>query len=407
MSEKTDNIYRMTTAGRTAMRPEALPDRRKEMLLVTMALTFIEQHALMTSEQLAEARRSLQALFIRSTGEETMLRKLIEILKVNKELHQAFSLVAKISISISTSVETIDRKIAYLKQYANRLDLNPQENSDFFAPFMAFSQNFANLIHEFNRRIVLYLTLREEEAKRTHGYRIAREASQRLRERLTGQLTLEPKGEDEESLKQEVLSSFDFAAAGEELKKAQRESRLEAKNIHNVLSELRAMCQMAMNPDMREAVQPGTGGAMSHDDVFRLFTRAVKYHPRLNQLRDFVVEYFRLYQRAYGMFALDFDNLNKAVETISGNTAEYFKAKIEDQDLRAKREKLRKYEGLIPFVEDAARLLVEFEDQAYGKFSKRLSEAVSVRPSLWEHITEELLVAKVAAEADLSTRLSL
>lgn len=406
MADPTDNVLRMPFTGATAARDEALPDRRKEMLLVTMALTFIEQHNLMTHEQLAEARRSLQSLFIRSTGEETMLRKLIEILKVNKELHQAFSLVAKISISISTSVDTIDRKIASLKQYANRLDLSPQENNDFFAPFMTFTQTFANLIHEFNRRIVHYLSMREEEAKRTHEYRIAREASRRLRERLTGQLSLETRGEDEESLKQEVLSSFDFAAAGEELKKAQRESRIEAKNIQNVLNDLRAMCQMAMNPDMRESVPPGTN-LKKYDDVFRLFTRAVKYHPRLNQLRDFVVEYFRLYQRAYGMFALDFDNLNKAVETISGNTAEYFKAKIEDEDLRAKRDKLRKYEGLIPFVEDAARLLVEYEDQAYGKFSKRISEAVSVRPSLWEHITEDLLVAKVAAEADLSTRLSL
>lgn len=400
MPETTDNVYPMPAA-----REEALPDRRKEMLLVTMALTFIEQHNLMTQEQLTAARRSLQALFIRSTGEETMLRKLIEILKVNKELHQAFSLVAKISISISTSVETIDRKIAYLKQYANRLELNPQENKDFFAPFMTFAQTFANLIHEFNRHILHYLSLREDEAKRTHEYRIAREASRRLRERLTGQLSLETHGE-EESLKQEVLSSFDFAAAGEELKKAQRESRVEAKAIQNLLADLRAMCQMAMNPDMRETPPPGAP-VKRYDDLFRLFTRAVKYHPRLNQLRDFVVEYFRLYQRAYGMFALDFDNLNKAVETISGNTAEYFKAKIEDEDLRAKRDKLRKYEGLIPFVEDAARLLVEYEDQPYGKFSRRISEAVSVRPSLWEHITEDLLIAKVAAEADLSTRLSI
>jgi hypothetical protein len=401
MPESTENVFKMP-AGREA----ALPDRRKEMLLVTMALTFIEQHNLMTREQLAEARRSLQSLFIRSTGEETMLRKLIEILKVNKELHQAFSLVAKISINIATSVETIDRKIAYLKQYAGRLGLNPQENNDFFAPFMSFTQNFANVIHEFNRRILHYLSLREDEARRTHEYRIAREASRQLRERLTGQLTLETRGEDEESLKQEVISSFDFAAAGEELRKAQKESRLEAKGIQGLLSDLRAMCQMAMNPDMRETVPPGTA-VKKHDDVFRLFTRAVKYHPRLNQLRDFVVEYFRLYQRAYGMFALDFDNLNKAVETISGNTSEYFKAKIEDEDMRVKREKLRKYEGLIPFVEDAARLLVEYEDQPYPKFSKRLSEAVSVHPSLWEHVTEDLLVAKVAAEADLSTRLSL
>ena len=117
---------------------EVLIGKQKEMLIVMTALSFIEQNALMTQAQLNVARRSLQALFIRTSGEETMLRKLIEILKVNKDLHEAFSSISKISASISTSVEIISKKINYLKQYISRLQLTPQENSEFFAPFLSF-----------------------------------------------------------------------------------------------------------------------------------------------------------------------------------------------------------------------------------------------------------------------------
>lgn len=91
--------------------------KQKEMLIVMTALSFIEQNALITQAQLNDARRSLQALFIRTSGEETMLRKLVEILKVNKDLHEAFSSISKISTNISNSVEIISKKIHYLKQY--------------------------------------------------------------------------------------------------------------------------------------------------------------------------------------------------------------------------------------------------------------------------------------------------
>jgi hypothetical protein len=40
----------------------------------------------------------------------------------------------------------------------------------------------------------------------------------------------------------------------------------------------------------------------------------------------------------------------------------------------------------------------------FQQFSRHMSEGISAAPSKWEHIREDLLVAKVSAEADLSTR---
>ena len=131
--------------------------KQKEMLAVMTALSFIEQNALITQSQLNDARRSLQALFIRTTGEETMLRKLLEILRVNKELHEAFSSISKISTSISTTCEIITRKINYLKQYVSRLQLTPTENSEFFSPFLSFTHNFQEKILRFNQHMNAYL----------------------------------------------------------------------------------------------------------------------------------------------------------------------------------------------------------------------------------------------------------
>jgi hypothetical protein len=217
-------------------------------------------------------------------------------------------------------------------------------------------------------------------------------------------------GEVEESIRQEVLGNFDFASAREQLTASQRESRLEAKQIDALLMEIKSMCQMAMNPDMREKREKREHSAAAKeqvDDIFMRFTRALKYHPRLEQIKLFIVDYFKLYQRAYGMFVLDFDNFNKAVETITTNTEEYFESKTEDEDLRSKREKLRKYEGLIPFLEATANLIQEYSDYSFYRFSRRVSEEVSLESSPWDHIGEELLVAKVAAEADLTTRLNI
>lgn len=375
--------------------------KQKEMLVVMTALSFIEQNALITQAQLNDARRSLQALFIRTSGEETMLRKLVEILKVNKDLHEAFSSISKISASISSSVEIISKKIHYLKQYVTRLQLTPKENADFFTPFLTFTHQFQEKILLFNKMMMDYLELREDEAKRTNEFRIAEDASRRLKLRLSGKLGATATGEVEDSMKQEVLGTFDFATAKASMIDAERKSRIEAKEISDLLFELKAMCQMAMNPDMREKLEQ----TEQYDDIFMRFTNSLKQYTRLAQIKDFIIDYFKLYQRAYGMFQLDFDNFNRAVETITSNTEEYFDAKQEDEDMRVKREKLRKYEGLIPFLEHTSEMISEYVDYPFDKFSRKVSEVISEENKPWEHINEELLVSKVTAESDLTTRL--
>jgi len=333
-----------------------------------------------------------------------MLRKLVEILKVNKELHEAFSSIAKISINVSSSVEIIGRKINYLKQYVSRLQLTPQEQSEFFAPFLGFTHKFQEKTVRFNNLMHHYLELREAEAKRVLEYRVAEDASRRLRERLSSQLGTETRGEVEASIRREVLGSFDFANAKQNLADAERESRLAAREISDLLNDMRVMCQLAMNPDMRD--NSNEPAAQKYEDIFMLFTKSLKRHPRLGQIQDFIIDYFKVYQRAYGMFVIDFDNFNKAVDTITNNTDQYFESKKEDEDIRVKREKLRKYEGLIPFMEQASNLVVEYSDYPFTKFSKKMSEVISEENRTWDHISEDLLVAKVAAEADLSTRLN-
>lgn len=384
---------------------KSMLSKQKEMLAVMTALSFIEQNALITQAQLNDARRSLQALFIRTSGEETMLRKLLEILRVNKDLHEAFSSISKISTSISTSCEIITKKISYLKQYVGRLQLTPNENSEFFTPFLSFTHQFQEKILRFNQMMMNYLEMREDEARRLNEFRVAEDASRRLRDRLSGKLGTRATGEVEESIKQEVMGNFDFASAHSVMLDAQRRSRMESNQISALLVDLKAMCQMAMNPEMREKIDNPNKTAGGYDDIFMCFTNALKRYPRLEQIKDFIIDYFKLYQRAYGMFHVDYDNFNKAVDTITSNTEEYFDSKQEDEDIRVKREKLRKYEGLIPFLENVNEMISEYADYNFDKFSKRVSDVISEGGRPWEHINEELLVAKVAAEADLTTRM--
>jgi hypothetical protein len=236
-------------------------------------------------------------------------------------------------------------------------------------------------------------------------FQIAEDASQRLKMRLSGKLGTRAAGEVEETIKQEVVGNFDFASAHSLMLDAQRKARMESKQITDLLLDLKAMCQMAMNPEMRERVEKSDGSVEEYDDIFMRLTNALKRHPRLDQIKDFIIDYFKLYQRAYGMFQMDFDNFNKVVDTITSNTDEYFESKQEDEDIRVKREKLRKYEGLIPFLENTSELIAEYDDYPFDKFSKHVSQVISQEGRPWEHISEHLLVAKVAAEADLTTRL--
>lgn len=377
--------------------------KQKEMLVTMTALVFVEQNALLTKSQLGDAKKSLQALFLRTSGEETMLRKLIEILRVNKDLHQAFSVISKISTSVSTSVDIINKKISYLRQYVGRLNLTPEESNDFFTPFLSYSHSFLQKVGAFGKEMGSYLEVKEREARRAHEFRIAQEASARLRVRLSGTLGGETQGEVEKSIKQEVMQTFDFAEAQRNLQEAQRESRIAANEINELLLDLKAMCQMAMNPEMREKNDKVSLNGSAYEDVFIMFTRALKSHPRLDKIKDFIVDYFKLYQRAYGMFILDLNNFHRAVDTIANNPEQYFDAKQEDEGIKVKMEKLKKIEGLIPFLEATALVLSEAQINTYQKFSKQLSDLLGRARAEWEHISEDLLVAKVSAEAELST----
>lgn len=59
---------------------------------------------------------------------------------------------------------------------------------------------------------------------------------------------------------------------------------------------------------------------VEYDDVFALFAKALRAHPRLLHLKDIVLELFKLYEHSYGMFRLDCNNLNKAIETMFDNS---------------------------------------------------------------------------------------
>ena len=115
------------------------------------------------------------------------------------------------------------------------------------------------------------------------------------------------------------------------------------------------------------------------------------------------MDYFKLYQRAYGMFRLDFNSFKKAVTMMSTNSQQYFEDKNEDYDIREKRDKLKKLEAVINFLEVAAKMVREESELTYQKLSKKLSELIDKPDSNWVDISQDLLVAKVSAEAEMST----
>ncbi|HBE93549.1 MAG TPA: hypothetical protein DDW55_13930 [Gammaproteobacteria bacterium] len=377
--------------------------KQKEMLVVMTALLYTEQNALLSASQLRDAKQSLQALFLRTSGEETMLRKLIDILKFNEEMHTAFSDLSKISTRIQSSTEIIARKVSYLRSYFDRLKVTPQESTDFFSPFMNFTHQFLLKVKTFNTYMGEFLEIKEMEARRASEYRIAKEASHRLKKRLSGTLGNEPTTELESSIKDEVIQTFDHAEAKNNLVMVQRESKLKQREIDELLEEINAMCQLAMNPTMREVKERNVLMKEEYEDVFSLFVGALKKHKRLVKIKDFLMDYFRLYQRAYGMFRLDFNSFNKAVIMIADNSQQYFEDKNEDVDIRDKRDKLMKLEAVINFLEVGARMITERTDLNYQRISKKLSELIDKRDSEWRSISQDLLVAKVSAEAEMST----
>ena len=395
--------------------------QHREALVSMTALYFIEEHALLRPELLEDAKKSLQALFLRTSGEETMLRKLIEILKTTKQIHQSFASISNVLSGITRGAQTVGSKVAAYKQALATMTLSAEENAAFAGPFLSFSQTLLQKIDSFDNNMRQYVEFKETEARYASIYRIAMDARERLKLRLAGVLGSQTRSEVETRIRQNVVSSFDYSESESNLQFAQRDAHNKEEEIMAQLEDIRVMCQMAKNPVMRNKVDDSSSPTISsysvmpasktpksradYDDVFALFSMALRQHPRLLQLKDLVLELFRLYQNSYGMFRLDCDRLSKAMETMFDNSEAYFETKEEDKDIRNKREKLMMIEGLIPFLEHAAVLTTENETEYYGRFSRRLSDMISEKKAVWVHVSEHLLRAKVQAEAELSTRL--
>lgn len=379
--------------------------QQREALVSLTALCFIEEHALLPKDKLADAKNSLQALFLRTSGEETLLRKLIDILKATRQIHRTFSDISRILEGIARSVGTVEDRLTAFRETAALLHPSAEENAEFIDPFLWFSQAFTQKIAAFHRGMQDLLERKENEARHESIYRIAREARARLRERLASGLAAEARGEVEHRIREEVIASFDYSEAEVNYRFARRESQAKEDEIRALLEDIRAMCQMAMNPAMREKDKDIAKRAAAYDDIFAHFGNALRKHPRLLRVKDAVLELFRLYQHAYGIFTLDFNNLSRSLQTIMENSQAYFEAKEEDRSIAAKREKLHKIESLIPFLEHAAGLMHDAALEGYHRFSRGLSEAIARKKAPWEHIGADLLRAKVQAEAELSTRL--
>lgn len=385
---------------------QQLESTKREALISLIALYFIEENELLSKEQLGDAKRSLQALFLRTSGEESMLRKLIEILKSMRALHNSFANISKILVGMSKCVITVDGKVTALRDTLDYFKVSAEENKDFVGPFLSFSQELLQKIESVAHNMQNYLEVKENEARTYSTYHIAKEARVRLKQRLSGStLATDIEGDAESKLRDRIVASFDYGETERNYKYAVRESRNKAREIMVQLSDIKNMCQMAMNPSMREKSNGEDRLKEGYDDVFTLFSDALNIHPRLTDIKESILELFKLYQHPYGMFRLDFDNLNKATATMIENSDAYFGAKEEDSDIQTKRDKLNKIEGLIPFLESAAESLRDEETDSYMKLSKRISDMISRPKAPWTHIYEELLRSKVQAEAELTTRL--
>lgn len=383
--------------------------QQKEALIVMITILFIEEHSLLRQEDLEDAKKSLQALFLRATGQATLLTKLIEVLRATRNVQQTFAGIFIILTGIGKGVTAVDGKITLLRESLDQHRVTAEEYRDFIDVFLSFSQNFHRRLSAFARDVEVYIGLKENEAKLTHIYRIARDARNQLRDRLKGDLGSNPRGKTESRIKDEMVSSFNYGESRESLELAIAESRSKEAEVLARLEEIKAMCQMAMNPAMRErlplATKPTTPAKPAHEDIFARLTDALGKHPALERLKEPVVELFRLYQNSYGMFALDWNRLQAGIQLMVKNTEAYFEAKEEDKDIRAKRDKLRRIESLIPFLERGAKMLDDKEDNTYVIYTRRLSEVISEEKAAWALIAEDLLRAKVHAEAEMSTKL--
>lgn len=378
---------------------------QKESLIVLIVINFAEAQGLLNAEQLEDARASLRALFLRATGEETMLRKMIGILKINRALNKTFSDMAHVLDGIRKSNLALISKHEALKQLLETMAIAPDENARFAGPLLEFSTDFVRAVGEFDRQMTEYKTAKEAEARCAHVFRLAEEARDRLRQRFEQGAPQE--SQQEQRVKQKIFQSFNYAEAEAEFKYARRDARNVRAEIEATLGDFQRMCQMAMKPEMRTPNKPtGDAGNKPCQDIYLVALRAMDSFPRLRAVIPAVQELLRLYQRSFGLFMLDFDKFNKALGPMIENTEDYFHAKEQDEDVRTQQRKLEQIEALIAFIEEVARLVRDGQEYTYPKFSVVVSGHISRPATKWSAIAEQLLQMKVAAEAELTTRLA-
>jgi rhodanese-related sulfurtransferase len=115
---KPDKNYLVVHEDKTVA---PLSTRQKEALLMLIVINYAEEHGLLNAEQLQDARASLRTLFLHATGEETMLRKLIGILKINRALNKTFGEMAGILAGLKKSHQSLTNIHGALeKQLAQR-----------------------------------------------------------------------------------------------------------------------------------------------------------------------------------------------------------------------------------------------------------------------------------------------
>jgi len=383
----------------------ALNPQEKESLLMLIVINYAEEHGLLNAEQLEDARASLRTLFLRATGEETMLRKIIGILKINRALNKTFSEMANILAGIKKSHQSLVGKHTDLEKQLASMVVTPEENTHFVRPLLEFSSDFVRAVTEFDRQMTEYKEAKELEARSAHVFRLAQEARVRLKQRFEKGTTEESR--QEKQVKQKVYQTFNYAEAESDYRYNHRSANSTRDEISNSLKDFHLMCQMAMKPDMRSAHKIGsTAGKRPCVDIYTITVKAMETFPRLRSLVPAVQEHLKLYQRSFGMFMLDFDKFNNALGPMIENTEDYFQAKEQDEDVRTKLKKLADIEALIAFIEDVSQMLHDGQDYSYPKFSIAISSHITRAASKWSPIAEQLLHMKVAAEAELSTRLA-
>jgi hypothetical protein len=372
------------------------------MLIV---INYAEEHGLLNAEQLEDARASLRALFLRATGEETMLRKIIGILQINRALHNTFSEMTNILAGIKKSHQSLIGKHAALEKQLAAMVVTPDEITHFARPLLEFSGDIVRTVADFDRQMTEYKEAKELEARSAHIYRLAKEARARLKQRFEQGVAEE--NQREEQVKQKVYQAFNFAEAESDYMYHKRSAKSIRDEISSSLKDFQLMCQMAMKPEMRSAHKMiSKAGKQDYVDIYTITLKAMRSFPRLQPLIPAVQDQLKLYQRSFGMFMLDFEKFNNALGPMVENTENYFQAKEQDEDVRTKQKRLADIEALIAFVEDVSELLHDGHGYLYPQFSIAISKHITRPGSKWAPIAERLLHMKVAAEAELSTRLA-